>query len=229
MVLKRIVISLGGSRIIPDNVDSDFLIKFKKLIDKYADTKFVVVTGGGTTARKYINAYKTLHKGFTKQSSAGIAITRFHAFFMMNFFGREANDKLPYSMKKVESLLKKNHVVFCGALRQTKIPQTTDATAARIASYLKCPFINLTNVKGIFSENPKINKNAKFIKNISWKDFNKIAKKIKFSAGQHFVLDQRGSEIIYNHKIPTYIVGSLNDISKIIEEKKKYAGSYIYG
>ncbi len=229
MVLKRVVISLGGSRIIPDEVDLNFLISFKKMINKYKNTKFVVVTGGGTTARKYINAYKKLHKNFDEQSNTGIAITRFHAFFMMNFFGKEANETHPYSLKKVENLLNKNHIVFCGALRKTKRPQTTDATAASIATHIKCPFINLTNVKGIYTDNPKTNKNAKFIKNISWENFNNIAKKIKFTSGQHFVLDQRGSEIIYKNKIPTYIVDNLEDINKIISEKTNYKGSLIYG
>ena len=199
------------------------------MIYKYKDTKFVVVTGGGTTARKYINAYKKFKKDFDKQSSAGIAITRFHAFFMMHFFGKPANETHPTSLRKVETLLSKNHVVFCGALRKTKTPQTTDATSASIAAYLKCPFINLTNIKGIYTSNPLKNKNAKFIKNISWQDFNKMAEKIKFSAGQHFVLDQRGSQIIYKNRIPTYIVGSLKDIEKIIEEKDTFEGSLIYG
>ncbi len=229
MVLDKVVISLGGSRIIPDDVDYVFLKDFKKFIQKYPNTKFVVVTGGGTTARKYINASRKLNGDIDKQSKAGIAITRFHANFMMDYFGKEANEDHPFSLKRVENLLQKNHIVFCGALRHTTIPQTTDATAAAIASYLKCPFVNLTNIKGVYTDNPKENKNAKFIKNISWEDFNNIAKKIKFSAGQHFVLDQKGASIIYKKKVPTYIVGCLSDIEKIVQEKKNYLGSLISG
>ncbi len=229
MVLKTVVISLGGSRIIPNEVDDEFLKKFKEIITKHKETKFVVVTGGGTTARKYINAYKKMHKNFYKQSKIGIAVTRFHALFMMEYFGKSANSVHPTTLKKVKNLLRKNHVVFTGPLHLTKRKQTTDANSAQIASYLKCPFINITNIKGIYTDDPKKNPKAKFIKQMSWEGFNKIAKKIKFSAGQHFVLDQRASQIINTHKITTYITKSLTDLDKIILEKKDISGSIIEG
>ena len=213
------VISLGGSRIIPEEVDSEFLQDFKKLLDSHRSKKFVVVCGGGTTARKYMSALKRLHKPTKKQSREGVAITRLHASFMLRFFGKEANEDLPFSMKKVRNLLRKNRIVFCGALRQNK-NQTSDGTAAKLAGYLECSFINLTNIKGLYSANPKMNKNARFISKISWDDFYKRAKKIKFSAGQHFVLDQVAAKEIRDKKIMTYIVGSLRAIDEILKGRK---------
>lgn len=222
------VISLGGSRIVPDDVDSKFLKDFKGLIDSHPSHKFVIVTGGGSTARRYISSLRELHKKLKDQSMEGIAVTRLHAGFMAKIFGREANEIIPMNMKKVKNLLERNRVVFCGALRY-KDRNTSDGTAADIATYLKCPFINLTNVKGIYTSNPKTNKNAKFIKRISWKKFNEMAQKIKYSAGQHFVLDQSAAKEIYKNKIPTYIVGSVSAIDKILKGKKEFGGSLISG
>ncbi len=219
------VISLGGSRIVPDDVDDKFLLKFKKLLDSHNSQKFVVVTGGGSTARRYINALKKLGKKTKAQSTEGIAITRLHAGFMMRFFGEEANEDLPLNIKRVRNLLRKNRVVFCGALRYRR-KNTSDGTAAKIAGYLKCPFINLTNIKGLYTSNPKKNKKAKFIAKISWEKFMKIAKKIKYEAGQHFVLDQIAAKTIKEKKITTYIVGSLEAIDKILKNKK-FVGTVI--
>lgn len=219
------VISLGGSRIVPDDVDDKFLLRFKKLLDSHRSQKFVVVTGGGSTARKYISALKKLGKKTRAQSMEGIAVTRLHAGFMMRFFGEEANEDLPLNIKKVKNLLRKNRIVFCGALRYRK-KNTSDGTAAKIASRLKCPFINLTNIKGLYTSNPKTNKKAKFIGKISWKKFMEIAKKIKYEAGQHFVLDQIAAKTIQKKKIVTYIVGSLWAIDKILK-KKKFVGTVI--
>ncbi len=109
------VISLGGSRIVPDDVDDKFILDFKKLIDSHRDKRFVVVCGGGSSARRYISALRRLGKGNRAQSMEGIAITRLHAGFMLRFFGSEANEEIPMNMEKVKSLLRGNRVVFCGA------------------------------------------------------------------------------------------------------------------
>ncbi len=221
------VISLGGSRIVPDDVDYKFLVRFKKLLDSHKSQKFVIVTGGGSTARKYIGALKKLGKKTKMQSMEGIAITRLHAGFMMKLFGKEANEDLPLNMKKVKSLLGKNRIVFCGALRHRK-KNTSDGTAAKIAGYLKCPFINLTNVKGLYSDDPRKNKKAKFISKISWEKFARIAGEVKYEAGQHFVLDQMAAKTIWKKKITTYIVGTIGAIDKILK-KQKFIGTVVKG
>ncbi len=226
---KLWVISLGGSRIVPEDVDYNFIDKFEKIVDNYPEHRFVVVTGGGTTARKYISALRKMHVGVKKQSKVGIAVTRMHASFLARLFGKKANEPwpLPKNMKKVKNLLKANQIVFCGALRY-KDKNTSDGTAADLAAYLKCGFINITNVRGLYTSNPKTNKKAKFIKKISWKKFYERARKIKYKAGQHFILDQRAARTIMKHKVVTYIVGSLTDLEKIIS-KKNFGGSLIAG
>jgi uridylate kinase len=227
--MKKWVISLGGSRIAPkDNqIDYIFINKLEKIINQNPKTKFIIVTGGGSTARRYIKALKKLDKSTKIQSKAGIGITRFHAGFLARVLGKKANEVIPKNLKKVKNLLNKNQVVFCGALRY-KEKQTSDGTAADIAAYLKSSFINITNVKGLYTSNPKTHKNAKFIKKITWKAFYNKAKKIKFKAGQHFVLDQNAAKTIMEKKIPTYIIGDLKDLENIIKNRK-FKGSLIKG
>jgi len=212
---------------VPDEVDDKFLLYFKELIDSHKSQRFVVVCGGGSTARKYISAFRKLGKGTKAQSREGIAITRLHANFMARFFGSEANEDLPFSMRRVKNLLRGNRIVFCGALRYRK-KNTSDGTAAKISGYLDCPFINLTNVRGLYSADPQKNKKAKFISKISWEKFEGIAAKVKYKAGQHFVLDQVAAKTIWEKKIPTYIVGSLKAIDGILKGKK-FDGTVVSG
>ncbi len=219
------VISLGGSRIVPDDVDDNFLLDFKKLIDSHKDKKFVVVCGGGSSARRYISAFRKLGLGLRDQSEEGIAITRFHAGFMSRFFGSEANEEIPRNMKQVKGLLRKNRVVFCGALRW-KDNNTSDGNAAQLAGYLGCSFINLTNVAGLYNKDPSL-KGAKFIPRISWKDFLKIAKEIKYEAGQHFVLDLIAAKEIMKKGIDCYIVGSLKAVDSVLLGKSRFGGTLI--
>ncbi len=226
---KIVVISLGGSLIVPKKIDHEFLENFKKTMRKnYRNYKFVVVCGGGTIARKYISALKKEGKNHKEISMAGIRATRMNAKFMIQFFGKEANDTLPKSMKEVKNNLSKNKIVFCGALRYAE-KETSDGTAAKLANYLKTTFINLTNVKGLYTANPKTNKNAKFIPKTDWKSFEKRALKIKYKPGQHFVLDQHAATIIKRNKTKTYIIGeNLSNLDKLLNNKN-FIGTIIEG
>ena len=62
-----VVISLGGSLIVPDEIDLSFLEKFKRVIKKHeASYRFVIVCGGGSVARKYIRALREAGKSGQK-------------------------------------------------------------------------------------------------------------------------------------------------------------------
>lgn len=227
--MKKIVLSLGGSVIIPKEVDYKFLNKFKETLRKnYAKYQFVVVCGGGIIARKYIRALKKQGRSLKEQSLAGIRATRMNALFMTQFFGKEANETLPKNMKEVRNNLKQNKVVFCGALRYAD-NETSDGTAAKLAHFLKADFINLSNVSGLYSANPKTHKNAKFIPKITWDNFEKRALKIEYKPGQHFVLDQKAAIIIRKNRIPTYLIGSeIKNLDNILNHKK-FEGTIIRG
>ena len=218
---KVVIISLGGSLIIPDDVDASFLQKFKSIIKKHLNSyKFVIVTGGGSIARKYISALKQAGKNEYLQSLIGISATRTNARFMTYLFGKDANDGIPHDKQQVKNLLNKHDVVFCGALRYAE-NETSDATSAKLANFFKTIFINLTNVSGLYTSNPVTNKSAKFIPKISWDAFYKRAEAIKFKPGQHFVLDQKAAELRMKNKTATYIIGkNLKNLDNLLSNKK---------
>lgn len=221
MKRKVITISLGGSLIIPDDINVTYLKTFKKIILKNINKyRFVVVCGGGGIARKYIHALKGIGMNETFQSFAGISATRMNARFMSYFFHQDQERGIPHKMRELKKYVKKYDVVFCGAL-EYKPHQTSDSTAAEIAKVFGCYFINLTDVPGLYNKNPKEHKDAKFIPEISWKDFNKIVDKIKFKPGQHFVLDQTAARMIMRNKITTYILGEdMKQLDNLLNFKK---------
>jgi uridylate kinase len=219
--MKTAVLSVGGSIIIPDRIDFKFIEELKKAIEKnYKKYKFVIVCGGGSIARRYIEALGAEKMPEKQLAIAGIRATRMNALFMMQLFGKEANETLPMDMKSVRDHLRKKNLAICGALRFAE-HSTSDGTAAKLANYLKTDFINMTNINGLYTENPQNNPKAKFIPKISWKDFEKMALSIKFKAGQHFVLDQEAAVLIRKHKITTYIIGkSVRNLSSLLSGKK---------
>ena len=229
MQKKVVVLSLGGSLIIPGDIDVSYLKKFREIIRKNVKKyKFIIVCGGGNAARKYISALKDIGVNETLQSYAGISATRTNARFMSYFFNQNPHLGIPQKMEEIHKYLRKQDIVFCGAL-EYKPKQTSDSTSAQIAQHFKTIFINLTNVNGLYDKNPKEFKSAKFIPEISWKSFWKLANKIKYEPGQHFVLDQTAAKIILKHKIPTYILGKNPKELDNFLNRKRFIGTEING
>ncbi len=225
---KIIVLSLGGSLIVPGEIDLNYLKELKKVILKNTNKyKFVIVCGGGSTARKYIYALREIKANEKLQSLVGISATRLNARFVSYFFEKDPAEGIPHSMKAVTKYLKKQDIVFCGGL-EYKPRQTSDATAVQIASHFKTEFVNLTDVPGLYDKNPKKFKDAKFIPNISLKEFYNMIPK-KYEPGQHFVLDQTASELILKNKIKTRIIGK--DVKQLdnLLNNKKFKGTIIEG
>ncbi len=221
MKKKVITISLGGSLIIPNDINIKYLKEFRQTILKNVNKyKFVIVCGGGGIARKYIYALREIGMNETFQSFAGISATRMNARFMSYFFHQDQERGIPHKMKELKEYVKKYDVVFCGAL-EYKPHQTSDSTTAEIAEVFGCSFINLTDVAGLYNKNPKEHKDAKFIPEISWKNFNKIVDKIKYKPGQHFVLDQTAAKMIMKNRITTYILGEdMKQLDNLLNFKK---------
>ena len=222
MIKKRvIVLSLGGSLIIPEEIQVGYLKKFKEVVLKNTKNyKFVIVCGGGSIARKYISALREIGTNEELQSFVGISTTRTNARFMSYFFGINQRYGIAHTMRKLKQYIKKQDIVFCGAL-EYKPDQTSDSTSAQVAKKLKTSFINLTNVAGLYDKNPLENKDAKRISKISWNDFDILVNKLKFKPGQHFVLDQKASKIIKENKIITYILGEdVRELDNLLKNKK---------
>jgi uridylate kinase len=227
---KRImVLSLGGSLIIPDDVNIEFLKGFKKVILKSTNKyKFIIVCGGGNIARKYISALREAGINEKLQGLSGISATRMNARFMNYLFNINPEKGIPHTIKILKRYVRKQDVIFCGAL-EYKANQTSDSTATEIAKKFGAIFVNLSNVDGLYNRDPRKSKDAKLIPKISWNDFFKMAHKEKFKPGQHFILDQTASSIIMKNRIKTYLIGkNLKEFENFLRNKK-FKGTIIEG
>ena len=228
MKKRVIVISLGGSLIIPKGIDLKLLNEFKKVMGKnLGKYKFIIVCGGGSIAREYISALRVSGVSEKLQNFSGISATRTNARFMSYFFNKNQEMGIPEKTSQIKALAKREDIVFCGAL-EYKPKQTSDSTAAELARELNAIFVNLTAIDGLYDKNPK-SKGAKLIPKISWKRFYEMSNKIKYRPGQHFVLDQTAAGIIMRHKIQTYILGkSMKNLDDFLNNKA-FRGTRIEG
>ena len=213
--MQTIVISLGGSIIVQDKINYKFLDEFKKIILKHKKYNFIIVTGGGKTARTYIEAARKEKLSEEEASFLGILTTRLNANLIADIFNQT---RIPETHQELKTI--KSRIIVCGALGN-KSGMTSDANAAEIARDKKAKFfINMTNVPGLFTDDPKTHKNASLIPFITHNDFHNKIKKIKYKAGQHFVLDQKASEIIKKNNITTIILEGNHQLNNVLNNKK---------
>ncbi len=227
MQKKVVVLSLGGSLIIPDEVDVDYLKKFREIIKRNTNKyKFVIVCGGGSVARKYISALREDNKPTYLQDLVGISSTRLNARFIAYFFGKDPNWGIPHDMGQISNLLKREEIIFCGALRYAP-NQTSDSTACKLAAYLKTDFINLTNIKGLYTKNPEEHKDAKFIPKISREGFAKIVNAIPQKPGMHAPVDHTAMKVIMQNKLRVFIIGKDSKQLNNLLNGKAFVGTII--
>lgn len=207
----KIVISLGGSIIIPKELDVIFLKKFSKLIKELKKKhKLSIVCGGGYTARLYTRKRKELGLTIDQAHKLGIFATHLNSKLVAELIGGKFSNKHPEKIGRMRSL------IVSGGY---KVGWTTDTDAALIAKTMKADvLINLTNVKGVYTKDPNKYKNAEFIEKMSWEKFeNMFGKKIT-GAGKHYVFDPVAGQICKKNKIKVIILGkdikNLNDFIK---------------
>jgi uridylate kinase len=173
---EAIVISLGGSLIVPDDVDADFLKLFRDLIISQVEQgkKFVIVTGGGKLSRRYNTAAEKVKRVIPEELDwLGIQATRFNAEFVRTLFVDQAekdiilDPMLPVHFEKP--------IIVGGGW---KPGNSTDLVAVLLAKRTGASqVVNLSNTDYVYDSDPKKNLNAKKIENTSWAEYRKLIPK----------------------------------------------------
>lgn len=170
---KTFVLSLGGSLIVPDEVDSGFLKKFINLISERVKKgdRFIIVCGGGGVNRKYNNAAKKIKQLSNEELDwIGIHATRYNANFLRILFGELAyKDIVTNPYKKIET----DKPVIIGSGYEPGWSSDYDAVYLAKTHGIK-NMANLSNIDYAYDKDPKEFSDAKKIKAISWADFRLI-------------------------------------------------------
>lgn len=189
MSKENIIISLGGSTLAPDGIDTTFLKVFKNTIKKYTSQKrFFIFVGGGKMARNYQKALLEFGADNKERDIIGIDVTKLNARVVEQAFGDLAfSEIISNPTKKVNT--KKDIIIGAG----WKPGFSTDYCTVTFAKNMGIKtIVNLTNTDYVYDKDPRKYKNAKPYKEISWKDFKKLVGN-KWSPGLSSPFDPRAS------------------------------------
>jgi uridylate kinase len=170
---ERVVVSVGGSLIVPDQIDTDFLTRFKALILEKVRKGFTfsIITGGGKTCRRY----QAVANAVTPLSAQdldwlGIHTTRLNAQLLRNIFAGYAHPVVIHN-PTVDVDAEEPVIIAAG----WKPGNSTDYAAVLMAKNIGARrLVNLSNTDYVYDSDPNKNKNAKKIEKISWAEFRKI-------------------------------------------------------
>ena len=185
-----IVISVGGSLIVHDEgINTVFLNKLNRFVRHYVKQgkRFFLVTGGGRTARYYINAGKAVIGSMAKEDLdwLGIHSTRLNAHLLRTIFSDIAHPRIIENYDKKLKKWKEPVVVGAG----WKPGWSTDYEMVILARDYKAKvIINLSDIDYIYNKDPKKFKDAKIIKKLTWTELEKIVGK-KWRPGLHTPFD----------------------------------------
>ena len=221
-----LILSLGGSIIVPDEIDISFLKKFRKIILDYTKKghRVAIIAGGGHTCRKYNTAAGKIVKPKAMDLDwIGITATMINAELVRTILSDYAYPKI---VTNPTAKIKTKKKIVIGSGWQPGC--SSDKAAVLLAKNLGIKtVVNLTNIDHVFDKDPKKFKDAKPIKKMSWKRMQGIVG-TKWIPGSNLPFDPVASTAARKAGLKVVIMRGtdLNNFRKFLA-KKEFKGTVI--
>ena len=201
----KIVIKIGG-HIFPSKLESKRILEYTKIFRKLSREghKIVIISGGGEEARKYITVARELGGSELVCDIFGIEVSRLNAFLLITSLENDAYPEPPKNIMDLKKAFEIGKIVVMGGL----LPgQSTNAVGILSAEAIGADlFINVTNVDGVYTEDPQKSTTAKKLSVISTNELLKIVLAGELLAGSYELFDPVAIKIVERSKIPSWII-----------------------
>ncbi|MCR5698049.1 MAG: UMP kinase [Treponemataceae bacterium] len=218
------VLSVGGSIVVPEFPDTEFLKSFislaKKWLSQDSERKLILVVGGGGPARIYQNAYREINGSENYDNYQadwiGITATRLNAQLLKASFGDLCAQDVVYDPTAVKEF--KGRVLVAAGW---KPGFSTDTDAVYLAETFGAKtVVNLSNIEKVYTDDPRKNPDAKPLDSITWKDFRKMVGD-EWVPGKNCPFDPIASKKAEENGIQVICAGGKNidNIEKILNDQ----------
>jgi len=220
---KPIIVSVGGSLIVPNGgPDVVFLKSLKHLIEREVKKgrRFVLVSGGGKTARHYIDAGDHVvgkHIDVDDLDWLGIHATRLNGHLFRTIFRKMAHPVVIKDPTRTPIHWHGKVLIAAG----WKPGRSTDYVACRIAKRLGAgSVINISNVNAVYDVDPRKSKNAKPLDHVGWTEYRKMVGD-GWHPGKSAPFDPVASRFCQRHKMQVAMLGGEDfvNIGRVIDGK----------
>lgn len=218
----KVVLRIGGS-VLGSPPSGNILASYVRVIETALKrNKVVIVVGGGSIARQYIEAAKNVGLEARDQDQIAIEASRLNARLVGMKLG------FPYVSTKVNtavSRVNRDGVTVMGGL---KPGITTDAVATLVAEgWHSDILIKASNQDGIYTADPRIHKRAQLLPKVSYPMLEAILGGVH-SPGIHSIIDPIAVERIVKHRIKLVVVNGGNPENVLSAIRGDPVGTTVY-
>ncbi len=221
----HVVLKLTGKVFEPGN--ERVLLEITGILREKASTdRLVVITGGGKTARKYVELGKELGVSNAWLDLLGMEASRLNALLLAALLGELAYTPIPRSVDEVLQGLSTGKVVILGGLQPG---QSTNAVSAMIAELVRADLlINATNVDGVYDRDPSKYPDAKPLKEVSIQQLAEMLRSQDFRPGHYELLDTVALKVVARSKIRLVFVNAFKpETIRLAWELRQEAGTWV--
>lgn len=173
---ETVVISVGGSLIVPDAIDTHFLSSLRDFIETQTTSngrRFILIAGGGKTARRYADAAKEVAPLENEDLDwLGIHATRLNAHLVRTVFRDLAHPVIITNPDEVLDIPATAKLIIAAGYRPGS---STDLRAVQIAERVGATrVINLSNIDYVYTADPRTDDSATRLEDVSWADFRNL-------------------------------------------------------
>lgn len=183
---KTIVIALGGSIVVPGEINTRYLKQFTKFVNRWKRSRrFLIVVGGGEVARKYQKgAARVLQVTDEDKDWIGIHATRLNAHLLRTVF-REVADPVVFDSRKKRRNLRYPVTIASG----WHPGWSTDFVAVQLAADFGAGSVIIAGKPShVYTSDPEKGNGARPIQQLSWREYRRMIPK-RWVPGSHFPVD----------------------------------------
>lgn len=211
----KLVLKISGKFFDEENISN--FIKLKETVRKIIEGghRLAIVSGGGTTARKYIRIARELGVNEAHLDLLGIWASRLNAYLMTFILAEQSYMKVPENVEEFIEKWESGKVVITGGFQPG---QSTATVAALISEAIGADYLVLaTNVDGVYDKDPRYFSDAKLIPRLNTTTLKKVLEMTQsVKAGTYELLDPLAIKIIERSKIKV-VVMNYKRLEKVLD------------
>src|SRR5438128_3214412 len=203
--MEKVVVSLGGSVLVPGDDDARYLRDLAALFREVSTRVTLFVgTGGGRIARYYIETGRALGIGERTLDEFGIAVTRLNARLLAAALNGRANREPAKTYAEAAALGRRHAIVVMAGTRPGHTTDRVSASLARVVHAAR--IVNATSVAGGHTTDPKKGPTARLLARTTFRELLDLARTRHTVAGPSIVFDPVAARVVARDRTPLSVV-----------------------